>query len=111
MGLWGRHVLDDVIIADFGADDTVTKAQRQHTQAKARRRAHERGPARALRARTLDFADSVLSLTLQQPYKRQSYFAARIYVNRDGRYQMAVGSHAAIASVPDFALAKQLPSK
>jgi len=33
------------------------------------------------------------------------------YVNRDGRYQMAVSYHTSIASVPGFALAKQLPAK
>jgi hypothetical protein len=32
-------------------------------------------------------------------------------VYRDRRYQMAVSYHTAIASVPDFALAKQFPPK
>ena len=109
MDLWGRHVLDDVIIVDSGGNGTIAKAQRIANTLKQKQagvRTNEVPPV--LWARTLDFGDSVLLLMLQQPYKGQPYYAARIYVNRDGRYQMAVSYHTAIASVPDFALAKQL---
>jgi len=112
MDLWGRHVLDDVIIVDSGGNGTIGKAQRIANtlrQKQAGVRTNEVPPV--LWARTLDFGDSVLLLMLQQPYKGQPYYAARVYVNRDGRYQMAVSYHTAIATVPDFALAKQLPAK
>ena len=109
MDLWGRHVLDDVIIVDSGGNGRIAKAQRIANTLKQKQagvRTNEVPPV--LWARTLDFGDSVLLLMLQQPYKGQPYYAARVYVNRDGRYQMAVSYHTAIASVPDFALAKQL---
>jgi hypothetical protein len=112
MDLWGRHVLDDVLIVDSGGNGTITKAQRIANTLKQKQagvRTNEVPPV--LWARTLDFGDAVLLLMLQQPYNGQPYYAARLYVNRDGRYQMAVSYHTSIASVPDFALSKQLPAK
>jgi hypothetical protein len=112
MDLWGRHVLEDVIIVDSGGNGTISKAQRIANTLKQKQAGvltNEVPPV--LWARTLDFGDSMLLLMLQQPYKGQPYYAARIYVKRDGRYQMAVSYHTAIASVPDFALSKQLPAK
>ena len=111
MDLWGRHVLDDVLIVDSGGNGTISKAQRIANTLKQKQagvRTNEVPPV--LWARTLDFGDAVLLLMLQQPYKGQPYYAARIYVNRDGRYQMAVSYHTAIASLPDFALEMQLPA-
>ncbi|PYU29581.1 MAG: hypothetical protein DMG31_16770 [Acidobacteria bacterium] len=112
MDLWGRHVLDDVLIVDSGGNGTISKAQRiANTLKQKQAGVHTNEVPPVLWARTLDFGDAVLLLMLQQPYKGQPYYAARIYVNRDGRYQMAVSYHTSIASVPDFALAKQLPAK
>ena len=112
MDLWGRHVLDDVIIVDSGGNGAISKTQRiANTLRQTQAGVHTNEVPPVLWARTLDFGDSVLLLMLQQPYKGQPYYAARIYVKRDGRYQMAVSYHTAIASVPDFALSKQLPAK
>src|SRR5580704_14316444 len=112
MDLWGRHVLDDVIIVDSGGNGTISKAQRIGNTLKQKQagvRTNEVPPV--LWARAFEFGDAVLLLMLQQPYKGQPYYGTRIYVNRDGRYQMAVSYHTSIASVPDFALEKQLPAK
>ena len=112
MDLWGRHVLDDVIIADSGGNGTISKAQRiTNTLRQKRAGVHTNEVPPVLWARAFEFGDAVLLLMLQQPYKGQPYYGTRIYVNRDGRYQMAVSYHTAIASVPDFALAKQLQAK
>jgi len=112
MDLWGRHVLDDIIIVDSGGNGTISKAQRiANTLKQKEAGVHTNEVPPVLWARTLDFGDSVLLLMLQQPYKGQPYYGARVYVNRGGRYQMAVSYHTAIASVPDFALSKQLPEK
>lgn len=112
MDLWGRHVLDDVLIVDSGGNGTITKAQRIANTLKQKQagvRTNEVPPV--LWTRTLEFGDTVLLLMLQQPYKGQPYYGTRIYVHRDGRYQMALSYHTSIASVPDFALAKQLPAR
>jgi hypothetical protein len=112
MDLWGRHVLDDVIIVDSGGNGTISKAQRIGNTLKQKQagvRTNEVPPV--LWARAFEFGDAVLLLMIQQPYKGQPYYGTRIYVNRDGRYQMAVSYHTSIASVPDFALEKQLPAK
>jgi hypothetical protein len=105
-------VLDDVVIVDSGGNGTISKKQRIANtlrQKQAGVRTNEVPPV--LWARTLDFGNTVLLLMLQQPYKGQPYYATRVYVNRDGRYQMAVSYHTSIASVPEFALGKQLTSK
>ena len=112
MEVWGRHVLDDVIIVDSGGYGTISKAQRIGNTLKQKQagvRTNEVPPV--LWARAFEFGDAVLLLMLQQPYKGQPYYGTRIYVNRDGRYQMAVSYHTSIASVPAFALEKQLPAK
>lgn len=112
MDLWGRYVLDDVIIVDSGGNGTISKAQRIANtlrQKQAGVRTNEVPPV--LWARAFEFGNTVLLLMIQQPYKGQPYYGTRIYVNRDGRYQMAVSYHTSIASVPDFALEKQLPAK
>jgi hypothetical protein len=112
MDLWGRHVLDDVIIVDSGGNGTISKAQRIGNTLKQKQagvRTNEVPPV--LWARAFEFGDTVLLLMIQQPYKGQPYYGTRIYVNRDGRYQMAVSYHTSIASVPDFALEKQLPAR
>lgn len=112
MDLWGRHVLDDVIIVDSGGNGTISKAQRIANTLKQKQagvRTNEVPPV--LWARAFEFGDTVLLLMIQQPYKGQPYYGTRIYVNHDGRYQMAVSYHTSIASVPNFALEKQLPAK
>jgi hypothetical protein len=112
MDLWGRHVLDDVLIVDSGGNGTISKAQRIANTLKQKQagiRTNEVPPV--LWARAFEFGDAVLLLMLQQPYKGQPYYGTRIYVHRDGRYQMALSYHTSIASVPDFALAKQLLAK
>jgi hypothetical protein len=112
MDLWGRHVLDDVIIVDSGGNGTISKAQRIGNTLKQKQagvRTNEVPPV--LWVRAFEFGDTVLLLMIQQPYKGQPYYGTRIYVNRDGRYQMAVSYHTSIASVPDFALEKQLPAR
>jgi hypothetical protein len=112
MDLWGRHVLDDVIIVDSGGNGTISKAQRIANTLKQKQagvRTNEVPPV--LWARAFEFGDTVLLLMIQQPYKGQPYYGTRIYVNRDGRYQMAVSYHTSIASVPDFGLEKQLPAR
>ena len=112
MDLWGRHVLDDVLIVDSGGNGTISKAQRiANTLKQKQAGVHTNEVPPVLWARALDFGDAVLLLMLQQPHKGQPYYAARVYVNRDARYQMAASYHTSIASVPDFALAKQLPAK
>jgi hypothetical protein len=112
MDLWGRHVLDDVLIVDSGGNGTITKAQRiANTLKQKQAGVHTNEVPPVLWARALEFGDSVLLLMLQQPYKGQPYYGTRIYVHRDARYQMALSYHTSIASVPDFALANQLPAK
>jgi hypothetical protein len=112
MDLWGSHVLDEIIIVDSGGNGVINKTQRIGNTLKQKAagvRTNEVPPV--LWARTYDFGDAVLLLMLQQPYKGQPYYATRIYVNRDGRYQMAVSYHTSIASVPEFVLSKQVSAK
>jgi Domain of unknown function (DUF4440) len=111
MEQWGRHVLEDVLIVDSGGNGTISKAQRIANTLRQKRagvRTNEVPPV--LWADAYDFGGAVLLLMLQQPYKGQPYYGTRIYVNRDGRYQMALSYHTSIASVPDFSLSKQLPA-
>jgi hypothetical protein len=112
MDLWGRHVADECDILDSGGDGILSKSQRIANTLEAKRngsRTNEAPPL--LSARMYDFGNTVVFVAEEQPYRGKPFYATRVLVNRDGRYQMAVSYHTAIADVPSFTLQTQLPNR
>ena len=111
MDLWGQHVADECDILDSGGDGILSKAQRVANTLKAKQagmRTNEAPPL--LSARMYDFGAAVVFVAEEQPYRGKPFYATRVMVNRDGRYQMAVSYHTTIAGVPSFTLQSQLPT-
>jgi len=111
MDLWGRHVADECDILDSGGDGILSKTQRIANTLKAKQagmRTNEAPPL--VSARMYDFGNTVVFIAAEQPYRGKPFYATRVMVNRDGRYQMVVSYHTTIADVPSFALGTQLPN-
>jgi len=112
MDLWGHHVADECDILDSGGDGILSKAQRIANTLKAKQagmRTNEAPPL--LSARMYDFGNTVVFIAEEQPYRGKPFYATRVMVNRDGRYQMTVSYHTTIADVPSFTLQTQLPTQ
>jgi hypothetical protein len=57
-----------------------------------------------LQMRLIDLDDAVLMVMLGQPLDGKPFYASRVLVNRDGRYQMAASYHTNIQDSPSFRL-------
>ena len=57
-----------------------------------------------LQMRLIDLDDAVLMMMLGQPLDGKPFYASRVLVNRDGRYQMAASYHTNIQDSPSFRL-------
>ena len=57
-----------------------------------------------LQMRLIDLDDAVLMVMLGQPLDGKPFYASRVLVNRDGRYQMAASYHTDIQDAPSFRL-------
>ncbi len=112
MDVWGAQVADDCLIVDSAGSEPLTKAERiakTLQQKQAGVRTNEAVPL--LQARMFDFGDTVMMISMHQPYGGKPYWATRLWTNANGRYLMFISFHTAIADVPSFALSSQLPDK
>ncbi|MGI9257272.1 MAG: nuclear transport factor 2 family protein, partial [Gammaproteobacteria bacterium] len=57
-----------------------------------------------LQMRLIDLEDAVLMVMVGQPLDGKPFYASRVLVNRDGRYQMAASYHTDIQDAPAFRL-------
>lgn len=57
-----------------------------------------------LQMRLIDLDDAVLMIMIGQPLDGKPFYASRVLVNRDGRYQMAASYHTDIQDSPSFRL-------
>jgi hypothetical protein len=55
-----------------------------------------------LQMRLIDMDDAVLMVMIGQPLDGKPFYASRVLVNRDGRYQMAASYHTDIQDAPSF---------
>jgi len=109
---WGYHVAqDDISIASYNTKPTGPSAERVrvNTQREAEHPENHSNPvAPLLWGRLYDFG-AVLMLTEHQDYNgRKPYWASRVWVSKDGRYQMEFSWHTVIEGVPAFSLYRQL---
>ena len=112
MELWASRVLEECLIVDSAGAKPITKAQRIATTLKQKQSGADTNEAPPLVwAQLYDFEDAVLMLALHQPYKSKPYYASRVWVNRDGRFQLAASYHTTIEDVPAFTLLEQLAAK
>jgi hypothetical protein len=112
MELWASRVLEECLIVDSAGTKPITKAERIAKTVQQKKTGADTNEAPPLLwAQLYDFGDAVVMLALHQPYKAKPYYATRLWVKRDGRFQLAASYHTTIEDVPAFTLLEQLPAK
>jgi hypothetical protein len=112
MELWASRVLEECVIVDSAGTKPITKAERMAKTIQQKQTGADTNEAPPLLwAQLYDFGDTVVMLALHQPYKAKPYYATRLWVKRDGRFQLAASYHTTIEDVPAFTLLEQLPAK
>ena len=106
---WGYHVAEEAFLVDSAGDGTMSKKQYADDTLDQKDAGVQTNQAPPLVwARTYDYGDIVVLLTLQQPYQGQPFYATRVLVSRDGRYQMVASYYTAMRGVPSFTLSDQI---
>jgi hypothetical protein len=105
---WGYHVAEEAFLVDSAGDGAMDKKQYAADTMDQKDSGVMTNQAPPLVwGRTYDYGDIVVLLTLQQPYQGKPFYAARVFVNRDSRFQMVASYYAAIRNVPIFTLSDQ----
>lgn len=106
---WGYHVAEEAILVDSAADGTMSKKQYVADTVGQKEAGVVTNQAPPLQwGRTYDFGDIVVMLAAHQPYQGRPFYATRVFVNRDGRFQMVASYYSAMRSVPSFTLSDQI---
>jgi hypothetical protein len=112
MELWASRVLEECVIVDSAGSKPIAKAERMAKTLQQKKNGADTNEAPPLLwAQLYDFGDTVVMLALHQPYKAKPYYATRLWVKRDGRFQLAASYHTTIEDVPAFTLLEQLPAR
>ena len=95
---WARHIGDD----DFGITPgiLVTKSNRIATIKKQKETNTKPVPAPLLSALFFDFGDTVVMTALHQPQNGKPHHFTRIWVKREGAWQLVAGAQTEIQAVP-----------
>lgn len=95
---WASHIGDD----DFGITPgvLVTKANRIAAIRKQKETNTEPAPAPLLSARFFDFGDTVVMTALHQPRDGKPHHFTRIWVKREGAWQLVAGAQTEIQAAP-----------
>jgi hypothetical protein len=99
---WARHVADEFVVV--GAARRHTKADRYEVIAEQRRTDANSAPAPLVSARLDRFGDAMLMRCEHQPFHGKAARVSRLFVRRDGLWQMAVSFQTTRADAPVVAL-------
>jgi hypothetical protein len=95
---WARHVADEFIVA--GAARRHTKADRYNVIAEQRRSDANSAPAPLVSARLDRFGEAMLMRCEHQPFHGKAARVSRLFVRREGLWQMAVSFQTTRADAP-----------
>lgn len=99
---WARHVADEFVVVS--AARRHTKADRYNVIAEQRRTDASSAPAPLVSARLDRFGDTMLMRCEHQPFHGKAARVSRLFVRRDGLWQMAVSFQTTRADAPTVAL-------
>jgi hypothetical protein len=95
---WARHVADEFVVV--GAARRHSKADRYNVIAEQRRAEANSAPAPLVFARLDRFGDAMLMRCEHQPFHGKAARVSRLFVRRDGLWQMAVSFQTTRADAP-----------
>ena len=86
---WAPHVADEFMLVSSGNDHPLDKKGRMDILDKQKKAGTGSAPAPLVSARMFDFGDTVVMTSLHQSPGGKPTHVTRIWVNRDGRWQLA----------------------
>jgi hypothetical protein len=86
---WGPHVADEFMLVSSGNDHPLDKKNRMDILDKQKKEGTSSAPAPLVSARMFDFGDTVVMSSLHQSPGGKPTHVTRIWINRDGRWQLA----------------------
>lgn len=86
---WGPHVADEFMLVSSGNDHPLDKKNRMDILDKQKKEGTSSAPAPLVSARMFDFGNTVVMSSLHQSAGGKPTHVTRIWINRDGRWQLA----------------------
>lgn len=97
---WAPHIADEFVMVSSSNDHPFTKADRIGVLNLQKQTGAASAPAPLVSAKMFDFGDSVVMTCLHQPHTGKPVHVSRIWINRDGKWIMAVSYQTAIQTAP-----------
>jgi hypothetical protein len=95
---WGPHVADEFMLVSSGNDHPLDKKDRMDILDKQKKAGTSSAPAPLVSARMFDFGDTVVMSSLHQSPGGKPTHVTRIWINRDGRWQLAYSQQTTVQS-------------
>ncbi|HJT00859.1 MAG TPA: nuclear transport factor 2 family protein [Terriglobales bacterium] len=93
---WGPHVADEFMLVSSGNDHPLDKKDRMDILDKQKKAGTSSAPAPLVSARMFDFGDTVVMSCLHQSPGGKPTHVTRIWINRDGRWQLAYSQQTSV---------------
>lgn len=107
---WASHNADELEVVQSWDTRTISKADRvATTQRQARAGDHANGSAPLVWAHMYDLGDTVVMLAEQTRYGSKPEIVSRVWINRDGRWQIAVRYSSVIKAMPPLSFTTTAP--
>ena len=87
---WAPHIADEFIQISSNSDHVISKAGRMETLNKQKQSGVGSAPTPLVSAKMFDFGDAVIMTCLHQPYSGKPIHVSRLWIQRDGKWIMAI---------------------
>ncbi len=93
---WAPHVADEFVLVSSGNDHPLHKKDRMDILDKQKKAGTGSAPAPLIAARMFDFGDTVVMTCLHHSPEGKPTHVTRIWIKRDGRWQLAYSQQTAV---------------
>lgn len=93
---WAPHVADEFVLISSGNDHPLHKKDRMDILDKQKKAGTSSAPAPLVTARMFDFGDTVVMTCLHHSPEGKPTHVTRIWIKRDGRWQLAYSQQTAV---------------
>jgi len=97
---WAPHVADEFMLVSSGNDHPLDKKNRMDILEKQNKAGTSSAPAPLVSARMFDFGDTVVMTSMHQAPGGKPTHVTRIWINRDGRWQLAYSQQTTVQGAP-----------
>jgi len=97
---WALHIADEFVQISSNSDHPIDKAGRIATINKQKQSGVGSAPAPLVSAHMLDFGDTVVMISLHQPYTGKPIHVSRVWIKRDGKWIMSISFQTAMQAAP-----------